>query len=112
MKNPCTYILANRRDGVLYVGVTSDLHGRMSEHEQGLREGFTKKHGVKMLVYYEFHHTMPEAIRREKQLKHWQRGWKVRLISSMNPEWGNLYNIENGEIHQGPTDTFNINASV
>ena len=109
MKNPCVYILASRRDGVLYVGVTSDLHGRMSEHEQGLREGFTKKHNIKTLVYYEYHHTIPEAIRREKQLKHWERSWKVRLIVSMNPEWVNLYNIENGDISEGPNDIIRPN---
>lgn len=104
MKNPCTYILASRRDGILYVGVTSDLYGRMSEHQQGLYEGFTKKHNVKTLVYYEFHHTMSEAIRREKQLKHWERSWKIRLIVSMNPEWINLHNINDGDILEGPND--------
>ena len=109
MKNPCTYILTSRRDGILYVGVTSDLHGRMSEHEQGLREGFTKRYNIKMLVYYEFHHTMPEAIRREKQLKHWERSWKIRLLTSMNPEWVNLYNVENGDIYEGPNDIDQIN---
>jgi putative endonuclease len=73
MKDPCVYILASKRDGVLYVGVTSDLHGRMAEHEQELIEGFTKRYGVKQLVNYEFHDDMTAAIRREKQLKEWQR---------------------------------------
>ncbi len=89
MKDPCVYILTNQRNGVLYIGVTSDIHGRMSEHAQGLFDGFSKKYSVKILVYYEFHHTMPEAIRREKQLKKWNRSWKVRLIGSLNPEWCN-----------------------
>ncbi len=109
MKDPCVYILASRRDGILYVGVTSDLHGRMSEHEQGLREGFTKQHNVKMLVYYEYHHTLPEAIRREKRLKNWNRGWKVRLLTSMNPEWVNLYDVGNGDIFEGPNDIIRAN---
>ena len=66
--------------------------------------GLLKKHNVNMLVYYEYHHTMPEAIRREKRLKHWERGWKIRLITSMNPEWVNLYSIDNGDIFEGLND--------
>jgi putative endonuclease len=104
MKSPCVYILASRRDGVLYVGVTSDLHGRMAEHDQGLLEGFTKRHGVKQLVYCEFHDDMTAAIRREKQIKEWQRAWKVRLIEGMNPEWVNLFDPASGEIAFGPAD--------
>ncbi len=104
MKNPCVYILASKPNGVLYVGVTSDLHGRMSEHAQGLFDGFSRKHNVKMLVYYEFHHGMEQAIHREKQLKNWQRAWKVRLIAGMNAGWVNLYNPESGEISEGPND--------
>lgn len=73
MKNPCVYILASQLNGTLYIGVTSDIHGRMSEHVQGLYEGFTKQYNVKRLVYYEFHHTMEDAIKREKLLKNWQR---------------------------------------
>ena len=105
MKSPCVYILASKRDGVLYVGVTSDLHGRMAEHDQGLLDGFTKRHRVKLLVYYEFHDDMTAAIRREKQLKEWQRAWKVRLIESMNPGWANLFDPASGEIAFGPADT-------
>ena len=104
MKDPCVYIVASAPNGVLYIGVTSDLSGRMDEHTKGLLEGFTKKYGVKLLVYYEFFETMQEAIQREKRLKEWQRAWKVRLILSMNPEWKNLYDPESGEISFGPYD--------
>ena len=104
MKIPCVYILASERDGVLYVGVTSDLHGRMAEHDQGLIEGFTKRYGVKLLVYYELHDDMAAAIRREKQLKEWRRAWKVRLIETMNPEWTDLFDAKSGEIAAGPAD--------
>ena len=105
IKDPCVYILASARDGILYIGVTSDIYGRMAEHHQGLIEGFTKKYGVKMLVYYEFFETMPEAIQREKRLKEWKRAWKVRLVNSMNPEWRNLFDPATGEIRLGPSDT-------
>ena len=104
MKVPCVYILASKPNGVLYIGVTSDLEGRMSEHDQSLIAGFTKRYGIKRLVYYEFHDSMDEAIRRETQLKKWQRAWKVRLIESMNPEWANLFDGATGEIVGGPAD--------
>jgi putative endonuclease len=104
MKHPCIYILASAPDGILYIGVSSDLHGRMAQHDQGLIEGFTKKHGVKTLVYYEFFETMPDAIQREKRLKEWQRAWKVRLILGFNPEWKNLFDPATGEIAFGPVD--------
>ena len=104
MKRPCVYILASAADGVLYIGVTSDLYKRMAEHDQGLIEGFTKKYRVKRLVYYEYFETMPEAILREKRLKEWHRAWKVRLIKGMNPEWLNLFNPATGEIAFGPSD--------
>ena len=104
MKRPCVYILASKPDGILYIGVTSAIAHRMGEHEQGLIDGFTKKYGVKQLVYYEFFETMPEAIEREKRLKKWNRAWKVRLISSMNPEWKNLFDLATGEIKFGPSD--------
>lgn len=103
-KNPCVYILASRRNGTLYIGVTSDLHQRMAEHKQGLIEGFTKTYGVKLLVYYETHPTMDAAIVREKQLKEWRRLWKIRLIESMNPEWIDLFDEASGEILDGPAD--------
>jgi putative endonuclease len=104
MKTPCVYIAASKRDGVLYIGVTSDLAGRMAEHDQGLIPGFTLRYGIKMLVYYEFHAGMDEAIRREKQLKEWRRAWKVRLIEVMNPQWSNLFDGTTGEIAEGPAD--------
>lgn len=104
MKRPCIYILASAADGILYIGVTSDLSGRMAKHDQGLISGFTKTYGVKMLVYYEFFETMAEAIAREKRLKEWQRAWKVRLILSMNPQWQNLFDPATGEIAFGPAD--------
>ncbi|MGI9407440.1 MAG: GIY-YIG nuclease family protein [Hyphomicrobiaceae bacterium] len=104
IKRPATYILANAPAGTLYIGVTSDLHMRMAQHEQGLIEGFTKRYGIRMLVYYEHHDTMDAAITREKQLKEWQRDWKLRLIMTMNPGWLNLYDETSGEIHDGPLD--------
>ncbi len=104
MKRPAVYILASRRNGTLYVGVTSDLHQRMAEHDQGLFEGFTKRHGAKMLVYYEMHKSMDDALRREKQIKKWNRIWKLRLIEQTNPEWENLFSPETGEIGFGSGD--------
>ena len=104
MKMPCVYIVASKRNGVLYIGVTSDLEGRMAEHHQGLIPGFTTRYGVKLLVYYEFHTGMTAAIRREKQLKGWRRAWKVRLIETMNPEWADLFDANSGEIAIGPAD--------
>ncbi len=101
---PCVYILASRRDGVLYVGVTSDLEGRMWEHVNEVYAGFTQKYGIKQLVYYEVHENMDDAIIREKRIKEWKRAWKVRLIHSFNPEWRDLYDRETGEIAEGPAD--------
>jgi putative endonuclease len=85
------YVLANKPGGTLYVGVTNDLIRRIFEHRQGSVEGFTKRHNVKMLVYYEQHETVPLAIQREKNIKHWSREWKIDLIVSLNPEWRDLY---------------------
>ena len=96
-KTPAVYILASKRNGTIYTGVTSDLYIRMPQHKQGLIEGFTKKYHVHMLVYYEMHHLMPDAIRREKQLKKWNRAWKVRLVEQLNPEWRDLW-LATGEI--------------
>lgn len=104
IKRPCIYLLASAPNGVLYLGVTSDLHQRMAEHDQGLIDGFTKRYGVKLLIYYEFCDTMPDAIAREKRLKEWQRSWKVRLIYGANPEWRNLYDPASGEIEFLPRD--------
>jgi len=103
-KTPCVYILASRRNGTLYIGVTSDLHQRMPLHKQGPIEGFTKKYRVHCLVYYEMHETMDAAIRREKQLKEWRRLWKIRLIESMNPEWVDLFDERSGEVLDGSAD--------
>ena len=101
---PAVYILASKRNGTLYIGVTSDLPGRVSVHKQDLVEGFTRRYGVHALVHYEYFNTMPEAIAREKQIKKWNRLWKIRLIEQMNPGWRNLFNAETGEISGGPAD--------
>jgi putative endonuclease len=85
------YILASKPFGTLYVGVTKDVVRRAYEHREGLFEGFTKQHGVKMLVYYEEHASAPEAIQREKNIKHWPRAWKLDLVRKMNPEWRDLF---------------------
>ena len=85
------YILANRRFGTLYIGVTSDLARRIWEHRTGAIDGFTKRHGLKTLVWYEAHDGMRDAIAREKAIKHWCRSWKIRRIEAMNPEWRDLY---------------------
>jgi putative endonuclease len=102
---PCVYILASRRNGVLYIGVTSSLFDRVAIHKQDLIEGFTKRFGVHCLVYYEMHPTMPDAIRRETQMKKWKRAWKVRLIESVNPEWNDMFDETTGAILDFPTDT-------
>lgn len=91
MKQPAVYILASKRNGTLYVGVTSDLAARIWQHRNDVVEGFTKKYGVHMLVYFELHDDMESAIIREKRLKKWNRAWKLRLIEEMNPDWNDLY---------------------
>jgi putative endonuclease len=85
------YILASKRNGTLYIGVTNDLVRRIWEHREGLVEGFTKKYRVKILVYYEKTENVENAIIREKQLKKWNRSWKLNLIEKNNPEWRDLY---------------------
>jgi putative endonuclease len=90
-KQPCVYILANTRNGTLYTGVTSDLVKRVWEHQHNLIEGFTQRYGVHTLVTFEAHDTMEEAIRREKQIKKWNRAWKIALIEQHNPKWGDLW---------------------
>jgi putative endonuclease len=85
------YILTNRRDGTLYVGVTNDLLRRVHEHRKGVVPGFTKTHGLKRLVYYEQYDDIRLAIQREKTMKHWPRAWKVKLIHGLNPPWDDLY---------------------
>ena len=91
MKQPAVYILASRRNGTLYIGVTSNLRRRIWEHKNDVAEGFTKKYGVHTLVFYELHAGMNAAITREKQLKKWNRAWKLRLIEEQNPDWRDLY---------------------
>jgi putative endonuclease len=85
------YIMTNRRNGTLYVGVTSDLVRRCYEHRNGLLRGFTKQYGLKQLVYFEQHEDIRSAIQREKAIKHWPRAWKVRLIHAQNPNWRDLF---------------------
>ena len=87
----CVYILASRRNGTLYVGVTSDLIKRIWQHKEGLADGFTKEYGVKYLVYFEQHDSAEAAILREKQIKKWNRAWKIRLIEKTNQYWNDLY---------------------
>ena len=88
---PCVYILASKRNGTLYIGVTSDLVKRVWEHKSDLVEGFTKQYQVHQLVWYETSINMESVITREKQLKEWKRQWKVELIEKTNPYWNDLY---------------------
>jgi len=104
MKRPCVYILSSAPLGTLYIGVTSNLSIRVSQHKLYLIEGFTKQYRVHRLVYYEFHTTMPDAIAREKHLKFWLRSWKIDLIERMNPEWSDLHDENCGAILDGPAD--------
>lgn len=90
-KQPAVYILASKRNGTLYTGVTADLLGRVWEHKNDAIEGFTKKYSVHRLVYFEQHETMPSAIEREKQIKKWKRKWKQELIEEQNPSWKDLH---------------------
>jgi putative endonuclease len=85
------YILASRRNGTLYVGMTDDLVKRIWMHRNGVLSGFTKEYGVKMLVWYEQHDTRAAALMRERQLKRWNRAWKLRITEEMNPTWRDLY---------------------
>jgi len=88
---PTVYILASKKEGTLYVGVTSHLTKRIYEHKNNLVEGFSKKYSVHHLVYYELHESMEEAIKKEKKLKKWNRQWKIDLIEKENPHWKDLY---------------------
>ncbi|MGQ0483993.1 MAG: GIY-YIG nuclease family protein [Hyphomicrobiales bacterium] len=90
-KVPAVYILASRRHGTLYIGVTSDLCSRVAGHKDGSIPGFTKRYGIKMLIWYEYRGSMEDAIRRERQLKEWRRGWKIELIEKLNPVWRDLF---------------------
>jgi putative endonuclease len=87
---PCVHILASKRNGTLYTGVTSNLVGRIQQHRDGLVSGFARKYGVKLLVWFEQHPTMEAAITREKRIKKWNRAWKLELIEATNPEWRDL----------------------
>jgi putative endonuclease len=91
MKTAFVDIMASGKNGTLYVGVTSDLPGRVYQHMHDLTDGFTQKYRVHRLVYYEVHGSMYEAIRWEKQIKKWNRSWKIRLIRRFNPQWTDLY---------------------
>ena len=91
MKLPCVYILASRPNGTLYIGVTSNLVQRVWQHRNDFIAGFTRKYGIHRLVWYETHSTMEAAITRERRLKKWERGWKIRLIEETNPSWRDLY---------------------
>jgi putative endonuclease len=91
MKRPCIYILANRRNGTLYIGVTSDLIARIHQHRTDCIEGFTRRYAIHLLVWYEQYEQMRGAIEREKQLKKLERSAKLRLIEKANPEWNDLW---------------------
>ena len=91
MLSPCVYILASKRNGTLYIGLTNDIARRMAEHRSGVFDGFTKKYSVHLLVRVEFHETMPLAMVREAQMKKWRRKWKLELIERANPQWRDLY---------------------
>ena len=92
MKLPCVYILASKRNGTLYVGVTSNLVQRIWQHKNDFVESFTKRYGVHTLVWYEIHESMENAIIREKAIKEWKRMWKLELIEKGNATWRDLYN--------------------
>ena len=91
MKQYYMYILANKRNGTLYVGFTDDLIKRVFQHKNVLVDGFTKRYGVKKLVYYEHSDSKEGALLREKQIKEWHRKWKLELIEKTNPDWKDLY---------------------
>jgi len=86
------YILASKRNGTLYIGISSNLLDRVYKHKKGVYDGFTKKYKVNKLVYYEVYADVREAINREKQLKNWKREWKIELIEKDNPTWRDLFN--------------------
>ncbi|MES9926180.1 MAG: GIY-YIG nuclease family protein [Candidatus Thiodiazotropha endolucinida] len=90
-RQPCVYLLASKRNGTLYTGVTSNLLKRVWEHKNNRVEGFTSQYSVHTLVWYEMHETMASAIEREKAIKNWKRVWKLKTIEAMNPDWRDLY---------------------
>ncbi|MHA6206163.1 GIY-YIG nuclease family protein [Dyella soli] len=91
IRQPCVYILASRRNGSLYTGVTSNLVARVWQHQNGVVEGFSHRYRVHRLVWYEVHETMESAIRREKAIKKWMRAWKIELVERSNPYWNDLF---------------------
>jgi len=91
MRGGWVYIMTNRPNGTLYTGVTSDLSRRSWEHREGRVKGFTRTYGLKRLVLIEFYEDIRNALQRERNMKHWSRAWKVRLILDANPEWRDLY---------------------
>jgi putative endonuclease len=99
------YILASKRNGTLYIGVTNDLQRRVYEHKAGLLDGFTKRYGVHMLVHFEQTNDIQAALQREKQLKKWNRAWKIRLIEETNPGWKDMSLEWDGLERQGAVDS-------
>ena len=91
MKGGWVYIVTNKPNGTLYVGVTANIARRAWEHREGVVEGFSKRYGLKRLVWYERHDTIADAIRLEKRLKSWPRQWKINVIRELNPAWNDLY---------------------
>ncbi|WP_210215696.1 GIY-YIG nuclease family protein [Roseitalea porphyridii] len=96
------YIMASKRNGTIYTGVTSDLQGRAQEHRDGLTPGFSRRYGCTTLVWYERHDNIVEAIAREKELKKWRRAWKLYLIEGFNPDWSDL--LESCYARDNPSD--------
>ena len=90
-KQPCVYILANKRNGTLYIGVPSNIVKRVWQHKNKIVKGFTEKYGIDKLVWYEQHETMISAIQREKAIKFWKRKWKINVIETRNLDWQDLY---------------------
>ncbi|MHA1597096.1 MAG: GIY-YIG nuclease family protein [Alphaproteobacteria bacterium] len=90
MKTSCVYMLASRRNGTIYTGVTGNLNKRLHQHKDEAVDGFTKEHAVHSLVWYEVHENMESAIMREKQIKKWNRSWKIQLIEERNSGWNDL----------------------
>ena len=91
MRGGWVYIMTNRPNGTLYLGVTGNIARRAWEHREGMMEGFTRRYGLKRLVYAEYHEDITAAIQREKTMKHWPRAWKINLIRERNPDWDDLY---------------------
>ena len=91
MKAGYVYMMASGKNGTIYTGVTSDLAGRVCAHREGLVEGFSKRYGCKLLVWFEQHDDLQHARQRELQIKEWKRAWKIRLIEEQNLEWNDLY---------------------